>query len=110
LFRSSQDSSISSRSCRLLSGGGTQEIENRYEGKGYKAVKEDVAELVIEALAPLQARFAEYEQYPDTVDKILVHGATSARAISGPMVKIVEEKNGPATALESILSSLITTV
>ncbi|HCG00529.1 MAG TPA: tryptophan--tRNA ligase [Chloroflexi bacterium] len=79
---------------QALSGGGTQEIENRYEGKGYKAVKEDVAELVIEALAPLQARFAEYEQYPDTVDKILVHGATSARAISGPMVKIVEEKMG----------------
>jgi tryptophanyl-tRNA synthetase len=79
---------------QALSGESTEEIEKRYEGRGYKAVKEDVAELTIEALAPLQARYSEYEQYPDTIDKILLHGASAARTISGPMVRIVEEKMG----------------
>jgi tryptophanyl-tRNA synthetase len=79
---------------QALSGETSAAIENKYQEKGYKAVKEDVAELIIQALAPLQARYAEYEQNPDQVDAILLEGASRARSISGPLVKTVEEKMG----------------
>ena len=44
-----------------LSGESVAAIEQRYEGKGYADFKADLGDVVVEALAPIQARIRELE-------------------------------------------------
>ncbi len=55
------------------------EIQKKYEGLGYGAFKKDVAEVVIDNLAPIQARYAELLGSPE-LDIILSEGAEKAQA------------------------------
>ena len=56
-----------------------EEVEAAYAGKGYGAFKKDVAEAVIAALEPIQARYAQLVNDPE-LDKILDKGAAKAHA------------------------------
>jgi tryptophanyl-tRNA synthetase len=54
------------------------EIEARFVGKGYGALKGEVAEAVVETLRPLQARYAELREDRDGLRAVLRAGAEAA--------------------------------
>lgn len=79
---------------QLLSGQTAEEIEKEFEGQGYRAVKERLADLVIQALEPLQQRYAAYEQEPEVVDRILAQGADKAHDLALPVLEMVKDRMG----------------
>jgi tryptophanyl-tRNA synthetase len=79
---------------QLLSGQSAEEMERRFEGQGYKAVKEELAEFIVETLTPLQRRYREFENDPDQVDRVLADGAERAQALAREVVSEVERKIG----------------
>lgn len=54
------------------------EIEARFVGRGYGALKGEVAEAVVETLRPLQARYAELREDRDGLRAVLRAGAEAA--------------------------------
>jgi len=79
---------------RVLTGEREEEMLARFEGQGYRTVKDEVAERVIESLRPLQDRYREFEREPFIVDEILRQGAERATEIAAPVVRTVEERVG----------------
>jgi tryptophanyl-tRNA synthetase len=79
---------------QALSSESSTAIEERFAGKGYRSVKDEVAERVVEALAPVRARYEEFVREPDSVDSILAAGAGRAAAIAGPIVAGARWKMG----------------
>jgi tryptophanyl-tRNA synthetase len=73
----------------ILNNESIEQIEARYEGKGYGEFKTDVAEVVVNALAPIQAKHKELME-SDTLDEILDQGAEKANAVAHKMVKKME--------------------
>ena len=56
---------------RALSGDGQEAIERRFEGKGYGDLKREVADQVIAALEPLQARYRQIDEDPGFIEQVL---------------------------------------
>jgi tryptophanyl-tRNA synthetase len=77
-----------------LSGETAPVIEARYEGKGYADFKVDLAEVVVEALAPIQARIRELEADKTYTLEVLKTGAERAEAIAGRTLAKVRERVG----------------
>ncbi|MBZ5751931.1 MULTISPECIES: tryptophan--tRNA ligase [Metabacillus] len=77
----------------ILNNESIEQIEARYEGKGYGEFKTDVAEVVVNALAPIQAKHKELME-SDTLDEILDQGAEKANAVAHKMVKKMENAMG----------------
>jgi tryptophanyl-tRNA synthetase len=77
-----------------LSGESTAAIEARYEGKGYADFKDDLAEVVVGALAPIQARIRELEADKSYTLDVLETGAGRAEAIAGRTLAKVRERVG----------------
>ena len=69
-------------------------IEANYDGKGYGDFKSDVAEAVIELLAPIQARYRELRADPGELERLLAVGAEKARASSAPTLAQMYERMG----------------
>jgi tryptophanyl-tRNA synthetase len=69
-------------------------LEAAYAGKGYGALKVDVAEAVIEALRPLQERYAELVADRGELERMLDRGAERAREIANPVLAEVRERVG----------------
>jgi tryptophanyl-tRNA synthetase len=69
-------------------------IEARYEGKGYADLKADLAEVVVEALAPIQARIRELEADKSFTLEVLKTGAERAEAIARRTLARVRERVG----------------
>ncbi len=62
-------------------------VEADFAGaRGYGDLKVGVAELVIETLRPIQARYKELMDDAAELDRLLAHGAQQARAVSQPKV------------------------
>ncbi len=53
-----------------FSGDSIEEIENRYEGVGYGKFKEDLADVVIEGLTPIQKKYNELINDKDYLEKV----------------------------------------
>jgi tryptophanyl-tRNA synthetase len=79
---------------QLLSGRSQDQLESDFQGQGYRTVKDTLADLVIQALEPLQQRYAKYQREPDIVDKILAEGAVRAQELAGPTLRAVEDRMG----------------
>lgn len=79
---------------QALSGETEEQILSGFEDQGYKAVKDRTAEVIIETMRPIQARYAEYERNPDQVQRILQDGAARAREIAAPVLAQAEERIG----------------
>jgi tryptophanyl-tRNA synthetase len=62
----------------LLTGKSRSEIEDHFSGKNYKDLKEQLAEVVIESLRPLQERYDEITSDHGTLDGMLKRGAERA--------------------------------
>ncbi len=71
-----------------------EEIEDRYDGRGYSAFKEAVAEAVIAMLEPVQARYRELVADPAELERLLARGADKARRASAPTLSLMYERMG----------------
>ena len=60
------------------------DLEQRYAGAGYGALKGDLADAVVAFLEPFQQRYAEYRDDIDGLDAILARGAAAARQRAQP--------------------------
>jgi tryptophanyl-tRNA synthetase len=69
------------------------EIEALYEGKGYGDFKKDLAEHVINTLAPIQQRYTEIRESGE-LESILRMGAERASAIASETLRTVKQKMG----------------
>lgn len=69
-------------------------IESRYDGQGYGAFKEEVAEAVIALLGPFQARYREVREDAGELRRLLALGADKARASSTPTLEAMYERLG----------------
>ncbi|MET9734756.1 tryptophan--tRNA ligase [Streptomyces sp. NPDC006458] len=65
-----------------LTGAGIAELEEKYAGKGYGALKTDLAEVVVEFVTPFRERTQQYLDDSETLDSILAKGAEKARAVA----------------------------
>jgi len=78
----------------LLTGQGRPEIEAHFSGKGYAALKDDVAEVVIEALRPIRERYRVLISDTSELDAILAAGAEKARSIAEPKIEEMKRRVG----------------
>ncbi len=79
---------------RLLSGDSQEQIENHFEGKSYKVLKEDLADLVIENLRPLQEKYKALTGDNNNLDQILSRGSERAEAQAEAKLRQVTEAIG----------------
>ncbi|MEV5377269.1 tryptophan--tRNA ligase [Streptosporangium nondiastaticum] len=77
-----------------LTGTGMAELEQKYEGKGYGALKTDLAEVMVEWVTPFRARTQEYLDDPETLDSVLAKGAEKARAVAAETLAQAYDKVG----------------
>jgi tryptophanyl-tRNA synthetase len=59
-----------------------EEVEREFDGSGYGAFKQAVADAVVEYLAPVRERYAELRDDKARLEEILATGAEKARAIA----------------------------
>jgi tryptophanyl-tRNA synthetase len=78
----------------LLSGMKRDEIVAHFAGKGYGILKQELAELVVEKLKPLQQKYREVTSDPAYIDNILNTGVEKVRPIAEKVVKAVKDKVG----------------
>jgi tryptophanyl-tRNA synthetase len=79
---------------QLLSGMSRPEIEAHFAGQGYGALKKQVAELAIETLRPIRARYLHLVSDPAELNRILAAGAEKARQVADPKLALVKQKIG----------------
>ena len=77
----------------ILGGLSIEEIEQKYEGKGYGDFKADLAEVVVNALKPLQDRYYELIDSAE-LDEILDQGAEKANRQANKMLRKMENAMG----------------
>jgi len=77
-----------------FTGRGREEIESRFEGKGYVDLKRELAEVVVEDLNPVQSRYRELTADPQHVDTLLAEGANKVRPAAEKTLALVRDKVG----------------
>jgi tryptophanyl-tRNA synthetase len=70
------------------------EVEREFEGEGYGAFKQAVAEQVIEMLAPVRERYRELRPDEEGLERTLAQGADRAREIAVPTMAEVRHAMG----------------
>ena len=78
----------------ILSGETVDEIAARYEGRGYADFKDDLGEVVVDALTPIQRRIRELETDKTYTLEVLKTGAERAEVIAGRTLSKVRERIG----------------
>jgi tryptophanyl-tRNA synthetase len=71
-----------------------EEIVAHFEGKGYADLKKELADVVIEGLAPVQKRYAELTKDPGYIDALMAEGAERARPLAEKTLKRVQDRIG----------------
>ena len=74
-------------------------LESRYAGAGYGQFKKDLAEVVVDALAPIRERTEKMLADEAALDRLLAQGAARAGALARPTMAAVSDRVGflPAT-------------
>ncbi|EFL17094.1 tryptophan--tRNA ligase [Streptomyces sp. C] len=65
-----------------LTGESITALEASYEGKGYGALKTDLAGVMVDFVTPFRQRTQEFLDDPETLDSLLAKGAEKARAVA----------------------------
>jgi tryptophanyl-tRNA synthetase len=78
----------------VATGSSIPEIEARYDGSGYGQFKEDVAEAVVELLAPIQERYNTLRADEGELRRMLAVGADKAREAAAPTLELMYERMG----------------
>ena len=77
----------------VLSGESIEDLEKKYEGKGYGDFKKDLVEVTVNVLAPIKERYEEIRHSQELLD-ILAEGAVKADAIAKETMKRVKKNFG----------------
>src|SRR5450755_852682 len=77
-----------------LSGEGVAALEARYAGGGYGTFKKELAEVVVDALAPIRERTEKMLADEAGLDRLLAAGAARAREIAGRTMGTVRDRVG----------------
>jgi tryptophanyl-tRNA synthetase len=81
-----------------LSGSSVEDISASYGDSGYGKFKKDLADLVVDTLAPIRERTAKILDDPGSLDAVLLDGARRARAIARETMAAVRDRCGLPTA------------
>jgi tryptophanyl-tRNA synthetase len=71
-----------------------EEVEREFDGSGYGAFKQAVAEAVVDFLTPVRERYQEIRGDPATLERALAEGAEKARTIAAPTLADVRQAMG----------------
>lgn len=71
-----------------------EELEAKYDSKGYGAFKTDLAEVVVESLRPFKEKYEDYMKNLDYLASIYKRGAERATTAAEKTMKVVREKIG----------------
>ena len=77
-----------------MTGEPVSSIETEYEGKGYGDLKKDLAEVVVEGLAPVRDRANELLADPSELDRLLESGARRAEQAARPTLQNAQSRLG----------------
>jgi tryptophanyl-tRNA synthetase len=77
-----------------FSGLSRADIQERFEGKGYQILKQELADIVIESLMPLQSRYRGLVADPAHIDHLLAEGSSRVRPIAERTLAVVKDKVG----------------
>ncbi|MEV1009474.1 tryptophan--tRNA ligase [Streptomyces sp. NPDC049881] len=77
-----------------LTGLTVQELEQKFEGRLYGALKTEVAEVFTEWVAPFRDRTLGFLDDPAELDRLLARGAAKAREMAAPTLDAVYERVG----------------
>ena len=77
-----------------MSGEPVSTIEAGYEGKGYGDLKKDLAEVVVDGLAPVRDRANELLADPAELDRLLESGARRAQQVAQPTLENAQARLG----------------
>ena len=78
----------------LMEGTPVAELEARFEGAGYGGFKGDLADAVIQAVAPIRARYLELMEDPAETDRLLARGAERAAEVAEKTMDDVRRRAG----------------
>jgi len=78
----------------IMSGQEITAIEARYDGGGYGAFKQDVAEAVVAVLDPIRTRYEELRADEGELRALLARGADKARETAAPTLEQMYERMG----------------
>jgi tryptophanyl-tRNA synthetase len=76
-----------------FSGRPIAELEKDYAGQGYGTLKKDLVEVAVDALRPIQARYAEI-RHSEALTRALADGAERANGIAEATMRRVKDKFG----------------
>jgi tryptophanyl-tRNA synthetase len=77
-----------------LSGESISGLEQRYAGSGYGALKKDLADVVVDAFAPIRERTEKLLANETELDRLLADGAARARRLAGATMAKVRDRIG----------------
>ncbi|GAA0305262.1 tryptophan--tRNA ligase [Streptomyces polychromogenes] len=77
-----------------LTGESIPALEAAYEGKGYGALKTDLAGVMVDFVTPFKQRTQEFLDDPETLDAVLAKGAEKARAVAAETLAQAYERIG----------------
>ncbi|MFC5405651.1 tryptophan--tRNA ligase [Cohnella soli] len=75
------------------SGQTVEQVQTAYDGQGYGAFKKDLAEVVVQALEPLQRKYQEVRSSGE-IHRILKEGAERANVVAEETLRSVKEAMG----------------
>jgi tryptophanyl-tRNA synthetase len=78
----------------VATGEAPEAVEAHYDGRGYGAFKEAVAEAVVALLDPIRLRYGELRGDPDRLRSILAAGAEKAEAIASETLALAYQRIG----------------
>jgi tryptophanyl-tRNA synthetase len=71
-----------------------EEVESDFDGSGYGAFKQAVADAVVDYLTPVREAFQEIRSDDDALEQILLTGAEKARAIASDTMRDIRRAMG----------------
>lgn len=78
----------------VLTGRTVEQLEQLYVGQGYGKFKQDLAEVIVDFVKPIQASYAALMNDPVVLHNILQYGQKKAEAIAKKTLYEVKEKRG----------------
>jgi tryptophanyl-tRNA synthetase len=70
------------------------QIQRHFDGMRYGDLKKQVAQMVVEKLAPLQQRYREITEDEGYIDRVLAEGAARVEPIARSTVNLVKQRMG----------------
>jgi tryptophanyl-tRNA synthetase len=78
----------------VATGSPISQVESQFDGQGYGAFKEGVAEAVVELLEPIQERYNALRADEAELRRMLAKGADKAREASAPILEAMYDRMG----------------